>query len=117
MSLIDPNHEDFSIRILSPLTKSAKTEIMSYYEKHLPAELKLALNSSGNLHNPAMNPLIEKFVDALKVTTLFEQYETTINGKGYVVSKIGLEKFTMSNGDLFVAEITIKCKKTPNKAN
>jgi len=111
MSLIDHYHEDFSIRIMSPLTDTAKLEIMGFYRKNLPDELKKALDSTGNLHNPALDPLIDNFSNALKATTLFHTFETSIRGKGYTIIKIELEKFEMRKGDLFVAEITLKCKK------
>ena len=111
MSLIDPRKKDFSIRIMSPLTDEAKVEIMAFYKKNLPNELMKALDSTGNLHNPALDPLIDSFVNALKSTTLFHTFETSIREKGYRVIKVRFEKFEMRKGDLFVAEITIKCQK------
>ena len=39
---------------------------MSYFHTSIPVELEKALKSSGNIHNPAVIPLAEKFIDALK---------------------------------------------------
>ena len=111
MSLISPTHEDFSIRILSPLTDEAKIDIMQFYKKNLPDELRKALGSTGNLHNPALDPLIDSFSNALKATTLFHTFETSLREKGYRIVKIEFEKFEMPKGDLFLAEIILKCRK------
>jgi hypothetical protein len=109
MGLISPSANEFSIRITSPLTEEAEAEIMSFYKKNLPNELEKALRSAGNMHNPALVPLVDSFVNAFKATTLFHTFETTIREKGYKVIKVEFEKFDMPEGDLDVAEITLRC--------
>jgi hypothetical protein len=111
MSLIKPSHDKFSIRIMSPLTQEAKIEMLDFYQKNIPVELNSALNSSGDLHNPALKPLMDKFSAALKRTTLFSKYEAILKTKGYRVLKIGFEKFEFISGDLWVAEINIECQR------
>lgn len=111
MNLIDPYHDDFSIRIMSPLTEEAKFEIIGFYKKNIPDDLKKALDSTGNLHNPALGPLINSFSNAFKTTTLFHAYATAIREKGYNVITIDFEKFELRKGNLFVGETTLKCKK------
>ena len=115
-SLINPTHEKLEIRILSPLTDAAKEEIMSYFHASIPGELEKALKSSGNIHNPAVIPLAENFIDAFKETNLFKKYAETINGKGYVIKNISYEKLSLHEGKLFVTELNITCEKLPNKA-
>lgn len=94
-----------SIRVLQPLTELSRKEVIYYYETHTPEELKLALSSKGNLHNPALEPLSEQFAVAFRSTTQFLEMESKLLKAGYKVVQFSFEKFTLYEGRLFVAEI------------
>ena len=100
-----------AIRILGPLSNISKSEILEYYQQEIPKELKAASNSAGNLHNPALAPLLGMFVQALESTSFYKELLLVAKLNGYKIDRVDFEKFTLVNGNLFVAEITFRCVK------
>jgi hypothetical protein len=88
---------------------------MTFYQKHYPNELEGALNSSGNMHNPALGGIIKHFDEAFKSTELYSDFNQTLNLYGYRINSIDLEKFTIYSGKVSVAEIIIFCVKKHKK--
>lgn len=73
-----------SIRILHPLDKNTNQELLKYSKGQMPNKLKGALASKGNLHNPALKPLIEEFTQAISSTEFFaaiEKHSQTAHSK------------------------------------
>ncbi len=59
-----------------PLDQNNKTfqsELKAFYEKYFSDELKKALASSQNLHNPTFAPLIEAFPFAVRSTSFYKK--------------------------------------------
>ena len=109
--LTEPNDDELRIRILSPISGAVGSELLTFYNEYYPNELKEALNSSGNLHNPALKGLVKHFKKAFKSTTLFKELNKALNLNGYKVVKIHFEKFTIYSGKIYVAEITLYSEK------
>ena len=70
-------------------------ELFDYYAQHYPEALEAATASSGNLHNPALRPLIPSFREAVRSTShvaelgkLLERYDHRIVG-------VSFEKFSL----------------------
>jgi len=106
---------DFAIRIMLPLEDcKVQNEIKAYYQKNLPKSLKVALKSSGNLHNPKLKPLINSFPSAFKSTSLYKKLSTTLEIRGYKLKKeVSFEKFKIfktKNSYLFHADIWLHAK-------
>ena len=108
-------NNSFAIRVMLPLKDcKIQDEIRTYYKKHLPKELKKALKSSTNLHNPALKPLIENFDKALKSTSLYKKLDRTLKLFGFTLEKdISFEKFILfkkENPYIFHADIWLHAK-------
>ena len=101
--------KELSIRILSPFNQITKSELIHYYKSTIPGDFNKALTSSGNLHNPSLKPLITKFEAALASTGLYSTLVKDVSKLGYIIERVQFEKLTFINGDLFVAEITLRC--------
>ena len=105
----------FAIRIMLPLENcKLQDEIKTYYKKHFPQELKEALKSSDNLHNPTLNPLIKHFPEALRATSLYKDLNQTLKSNGFTLEKeISFEKFMIFehlDPYLFHADIWLHAK-------
>jgi hypothetical protein len=101
----------FSIRIILPLEdKPIQSELRAYYQKEMPKEIIKALNSSTNLHNPTLKPLIDNFPSALRETSLYKKLEKNLEDKGYWIDKkIDFEKFTIDKEKyLFYSDIWLE---------
>jgi hypothetical protein len=87
--------QPFAIRIiLQSDEEPLQHELQSYYTKEFPKELKIALASSLNLHNPTLNPLIKAFPSAFRTTTFYKELEKELEKRGFsIASKITFEKF------------------------
>jgi hypothetical protein len=102
---------EVSIRILHPLDKNTNLELLKYYERQMPNELKDALGSKGNLHNPALKPLIEEFAQAIRDTEFFAAINRDLGRLGYFVNSVNFEKFFILDGHFYVAEINLTCNR------
>lgn len=108
--LVSIHDENLSIRILG-ITNEARLELFKYYKKNNPVELNEVLKNSGGIHNPKLGPLQDKFTDAFKSTTLFIELEKVLSIYQYQVMKIEFEKLFVSNNEVHVTDIYIKCFK------
>lgn len=68
-------------------------EVALYFKKEIPSEFRKALESSGNLHNPALKPLTDRFIKAFKITQLYVSIKESLKGSGYYATNIKFEKF------------------------
>lgn len=103
--------DDLSVRILGVLPYKTQEELIAFYKREIPDVLSKSLKSSGNLHNPALSPLIRKFPDAFKNTVMYSEIEKTLKIKGYSPLQIDFEKFSINNKEISVPDILIKFKK------
>ena len=104
---------NFSIRILlDKKNKKLQDGLKSYYANEMPKELKKALFSSMNLHNPVFKPLKEKFPLAFQNTYFYKKMAKKLFEKGYIFQgDIWSEKFhtyKTSNGYAFNADIWLE---------
>ncbi|OCQ23137.1 hypothetical protein A7985_04080 [Pseudoalteromonas luteoviolacea] len=89
-------------------------EVVKYYEDHIPNELKRALKSSGNLHNPVLSPLKEHFKNALRSTSGYQLIKETLKRYNYEIKSIWFEKFTFRK-DAIHADINFEISHIPSK--
>ena len=74
--------------------KKFQAEIKAFYEKYFSDELKKALASSQNLHNPTFDPLIEAFPFAVRSTSFYKKAKKELTQKGYTIkNEVSFEKF------------------------
>ena len=94
--VITYTEKSFTVRLIGESSEFTNQEIVKFYQDNYPLELKEAFNSSGNMHNPAIAGVREKFPEALATTTIFQQLKIELDKLGYRVEKIEFEKFTAS---------------------
>lgn len=102
------------IRLLGHFSDKTNVELLSYYHKKIPAELQAALGSSGNLHNPALRPLLTHFSAAFKETELYLSIEKELQKAGYQASSVEFEKYTINtkgSPQIWVADIWLAFSK------
>ncbi len=87
---------EFTVRLIGESSEFTNQELLTYYQNNYPVELESAFKSSGNMHNPAISGVRDKFQEALKSTTIFKHLLIELNKLGYKVAKIEFEKFTAS---------------------
>lgn len=110
---------EVAIRILGSFSQETNAQLLSYYREKMPQELEKALQSSGNLHNPAIVPLKKSFAAALRETAMFKDIEKELAKFGYTASKIEFDKYsinTKGSPKLRVADIWLKFVISPNKS-
>ena len=74
--------------------KKFQAELKAFYEKYFSDELKKALASSQNLHNPTFDPLIEAFPFAVRSTSFYKKAKKELTQKGYTIkNEVNFEKF------------------------
>lgn len=74
--------------------KKFQEELKAFYEKYFLDQLKKALASSQNLHNPTFDPLIEAFPFAVRSTSFYKKAKDELGKKGYSIkNKVSFEKF------------------------
>ncbi len=114
LSQVTIDKDKIYIRFLGEFDKETNSELIAYYSKHIPDKLKKALNSSGNLHNPTLEPLISNFEKAFKTTKLFQGIESELKEIGFSISEIEFEKYSLVTEEpprIWVADIWLKFKK------
>lgn len=70
-----------------------QAELLATLRADAPRELKAALRSSGNIHNPALDPLIDPFKRALMKTTLAKNADTALAKQGLKITGVDYEEF------------------------
>jgi hypothetical protein len=109
---------EVAIRILGSFSQETNEQLLSYYREKMPQQLEVAIQSSGNLHNPAIDPLKKSFAAALRETAMYKDIEKELAKFGYTDSKIEFEKYsinTMGSPKIQVADIWLKFVISPNK--
>jgi hypothetical protein len=89
---------------------TVQTELLRQFEVDYPELLRNALASSGNMHNPRILPLRDKFSDALLKTPTLIKIERRMNSIGYTISSVSHEKFSISKSSdpcIFHALVTL----------
>lgn len=74
---------------------SFQEEIYSYIDEHHPNELKAALNSAGNMHNPKVVALREAFGPALLSTSYVKSLNGFLSKRCHEIVKASYEKFVI----------------------
>lgn len=95
-----------------------QTDIMSYLSKNYPQELKEALNSAGNMHNPKMIALRKPFEEALLNTLYVKTINEILEPHDYKIAGVSFEKlFLIKEEDsiLFDALTWFKIGQLTNK--
>ncbi|MDP8079996.1 hypothetical protein [Phocoenobacter skyensis] len=93
------------LRMLGEFSPKTNKELFSYYEKHIPqAVMKKALKSSGNMHNPAIQPLNNMFDKAFKTTSFFKEIISIMEKHCYKLKKIEREKFNINTKTLRILQ-------------
>ena len=107
--VLEMSHKKCSIRLLGEASEETIDELTQYYEKNIPNEFKEALASSGNLHNPMLVPLLDRFRPALKSTKLYKSIEFELNKKSFILTDITFEKFIMFENKLTFPDVHLAC--------
>lgn len=90
----------------------AQKEIVGYLQQHYPKELKAAMESAGNMHNPKVIPLRKPFEEALLSTTFVKNLQADLAKIGYEVSGVSTEKFSfIKQTNSFSADTWLMTKK------
>ncbi|KAF7786185.1 hypothetical protein PRUB_a0666 [Pseudoalteromonas rubra] len=113
--VLEFTRKEFSIRLIGQSSEKTNNELLEFYQQYYSSELVAAKKSSGNLHNPALHSVMRAYDQALKSTTLFRDINRELSKRGYVVSKIDFEKFSMYNGAISVPDTYISVMSKPNK--
>ncbi|WP_125563431.1 hypothetical protein [Pseudoalteromonas rubra] len=107
--------KEFNLRLIGQSSAKTNNELLEFYKQNYSSELVAAKKSSGNLHNPALHTLMRAYDQALKSTTLFQDINIELSKRGYVVTKIDFEKFSMYNGVISIPDTYISVVSKPNK--
>lgn len=110
-------HKKCNIRLLGKASEETIEKLTQYYEKNIPNEFKEALASSGNLHNPKLVPLLDKFGPALKSTKLYKSIEFELNKKSFILTDITFEKFVMYESKLTFPDVHLACRPKKKQGN
>jgi len=105
-------------RIVDIKSDTLQVDIHNYFKANYSNEYQAALNSSGNMHNPAIQPLRKLFKQALLSSKYFVSLKNKISSSGYILSDISYEKFRLinSNGVVsFDAYVWVSVENSPNK--
>ena len=70
-------------------------ELSDCLERDARRELKEALESFGNMHNPKMNQLWKPFQKAFSATPTISKFNASLATYGLTISKVGCEKFEL----------------------
>jgi|GEM_PF-6680004 len=87
------------------------SEIIKYLSLHFPSELKEALNASGNMHNPTLEPLREPLSQAIAESTSVKPLLTILAAEGYRVKKVHFDKLRIMEKRLIQAGVYIAIEK------
>ncbi|MBQ4810288.1 hypothetical protein A7985_07450 [Pseudoalteromonas luteoviolacea] len=113
--VLEFTRQEFSLRLIGQSSEKTNNELLEFYKLNYSSELVAAKKSSGNLHNPAFHPLMRAYERALKSTTLFQDINIELSKRGYVVSEIDFEKFSINNGVISIPDTYISVVSKPNK--
>ncbi len=86
-------------RLLHLYSNELQSEINTYLKANYPNELKEALESAGNLHNPKIVALREPFKEAVSHTSFIKELGTSLKNYNYKIGGISLEKFFLIKKD------------------
>jgi len=75
--------------------ETLQKEVFAALERDAPRELKEALKSSGNMHNPKMVQLWKPFEKALLATPTLTKLNASLAPYGLTISHAGAEKFEL----------------------
>ena len=109
------DNEFVVLRLLGGFTTETNRELLDFYEREIPEALAKASASAGNLHNPALAPLLERFSAAFRSTRMFHEIEAGLAARGYSVERIEVEKFmahTEESLHLFAGGLWLYLKET-----
>lgn len=70
-------------------------ELFDCLERDAPRELREALESSGNMHNPKMHQLWKPFERAFSATPTIAKFNASLALYGLTISRPGVEKFEL----------------------
>ena len=70
-----------------------QSELMESFKANYPLELKAALDSAGNMHNPKVISLRKVFSECLLKTPSVQKIDALFRKRGYTVSSVSCEKF------------------------
>lgn len=72
-------------------------ELFDSLERDAPRELREALESSGNMHNPKMHQLWKPFQKAFSATPTIAKLNASLALYGLTISRPGVEKFELGS--------------------
>jgi len=75
--------------------ETLQKEVFTALERDAPRELKEALKSSGNMHNPKMQQLWKPFEKALLAAPTINKLNGSLASYGLTISRAGVEKFEL----------------------
>ena len=102
--------DSLSVRI-GGLPLNTRKEIQYFYNKNVPQELDKALESSFNIHDPALGSLKKLFPQAFKTTELYKNPELSLNKYHYKVVDIKFEKLFVMEQLIEAATVTVYLEK------
>ncbi len=83
-------------------------ELVKTLKSCCPIVLANALKSSGNMHNPALEPLREPLSKAIVSSSVVKPLIDLLKSEGYIISEVHLEKLRIFNEDLIQAGVYIE---------
>ncbi len=80
-------------RLVKFQSDTIQADLRHHLEMHHPRELQEALESAGNLHNPALTALRKPFESALLKTRFVASINAQLLPHGYRIAGVSFEKF------------------------
>jgi hypothetical protein len=78
-----------------PSDEALQNELLTGLARDAPRELKEALASSGNMHNPKIQQLWKPFEMALLATPTMKRLSASLAAHGLTISRVSCEKFSL----------------------
>jgi hypothetical protein len=75
--------------------ESFQKELFAALERDAPRELKEALTSAGNMHNPKMHQLWKRFEKSFLTTPTITKLNTSLAPHALTLSSVSMEKFSI----------------------
>lgn len=105
--------------VLRPSHEPFQTEILEQLEIIAPRELKEAMKSAGNMHNPKMTALRTSFEKAVLATPTVIQFKEHLARHDMEIRGLSFEKlflFSAEGTKRFSCIMWLACGKSPTKA-
>lgn len=80
-------------------TDRFQEQLLVVLAEQAPEQLAQAMDSSGNLHNPALEPLREELADAILAVPLVQDIADELSSEGLTISNASFEKVVLQKNE------------------